>query len=336
MANFADDRVPRIAALDAARGAAIVAMVVYHAGFDLSARQLIAVDVTRNLGWILLARLTAGTFLLIVGISLVLATRRGLDRPRFFRRLGLVVGGAALVSLATWFADARSFVFFGILHQIALASLLALPFLRLPAALVAAVAAAVIALPFFYASPVFDWPPLWWVGLSATEPSSVDYVPVFPWFGVVLAGTLVGRFIVARLLDTPFARWRPGDPFGRAAVWAGRWSLAIYLIHQPLLYGLLWVAAPWLPVNQTAVRNNFNDQCVLSCRERATGADVCESFCGCMYDHLAGTELMKLRSAAMMTPEQRQQWDAILRACLPPAQGGGDEAPAPATPLPPQ
>jgi len=333
MANFADDRKPRIAALDALRGVAIVAMIVYHVGFDLSARQLIDVDVTRNPGWIVLARLTAGTFLLIVGISLVLATRNGIGWPRFWRRFAFVAGAAALVSLATWFADARTFVFFGILHQIALASLLALPFLRLPPVVVAAVAAVVLVLPYVFSAPVFDWPPLWWVGLSTETPVSVDYVPVFPWFGVVLAGTLVGRLVVPRLQGTAFAAWRPGGFLGRAAVWAGRWSLAIYLIHQPLLYGLFWAASPVLKPNAAVVERNFNDQCMQSCRQRSE-QNICESFCGCMYDHLAGTELMDLSSVTLMTPEQREQWENILAACLPPMHQ--QQAPAPATPVPQQ
>ena len=185
-----------------------------------------------------------------------------------------------------------------------------------------------MALPYFYSSPVFDPWPLWWVGLSAHVPRSVDYVPVFPWFGVVLAGILVGRAIVAYLLDTPLARWRPADPLGRAAVWAGRWSLAIYLIHQPLLYGLLYVAAPFLTPNETIVRQNFTASCVQSCRLQDRDEATCQAFCGCMYTNLEGTDLMHVQSVALMTPEQRARWNDILAACLPPAPS----RPAPAQP----
>ena len=192
------DRGRRIAAIDALRGVAIVAMVIYHSAFDLSARNLIPVDVTRDVVWIVFARSIASTFLLLVGVGLVLATRNGLKIRPYLRRLGLIAGGACLVSLVTWWVEPELFVFFGILHQIALASVLALPFLLwLPSWVVAPVAAAVIALPYLYSNPLFDWPPLWWVGLSSTTPVTVDYVPIFPWFGVVLAGIVVGRLFLA-------------------------------------------------------------------------------------------------------------------------------------------
>src|ERR1700716_3851640 len=110
----------RIAALDVARGIAIIAMVVYHFAWDLWAFGLIATDVGYGFGWRLFAHTIASTFLAIVGISLVLAARNGLNRDAFLWRLGMVAGGALIVSIATWFEDANTFVFFGILHLIAL------------------------------------------------------------------------------------------------------------------------------------------------------------------------------------------------------------------------
>ena len=94
IASIAEDRGARLAAIDAVRGAAIAAMVVYHTAFDLSVRRLIPVDVTSNPGWVVFARLIAGTFLALVGVGLVLATRRGLNldvvpsTPRAGRRRG--------------------------------------------------------------------------------------------------------------------------------------------------------------------------------------------------------------------------------------------------------
>ena len=312
-----EDRGRRIAAIDAVRGAAIVAMVVYHAAFDLSARSLIAVNVLADPGWIIFARSIAGTFLMLVGVGLVLATLSGLRLRPYLRRLGLIAGAAGLVSLVTWWVEPQAFVFFGILHEIAVASVLALPLLWLPNLVVAPVAAAVIALPFFYSSPLFDWPPLWWVGLSATTPVTVDYVPVFPWFGVVLLGVLAGRLLATDFLDSPFARWRPADFAGRAAVWAGRWSLVIYLVHQPILYGLLTAASPLLKPDEAALRRTFMDQCSTACHGQGRDDATCNTFCGCMYTNIAGTDLMTVRSLTDMSAEQRGRWDSILSACRP-------------------
>lgn len=317
----ADDRGRRIAAIDAIRGAAIVAMVVYHAAFDLSARNLIPFNVLRETGWIVFARSIASTFLLLVGVGLVLATRRGLRTGPFLRRLGLVAGAACLVSLVTWWAEPDAFVFFGILHEIAVASVLGLVFLRLPSAVVAAAAAAFIALPNLYTSPIFDWPPLWWVGLSATTPVTVDYVPIFPWFGVVLFGVVIGRLFVADFRDSPFSRWRPANPLGKAAAWAGRWSLLIYLVHQPILYGVLWAASPFVSPNETALRRNFMDQCSQACHLQGRDDATCNAFCGCMFTNLDGTDLMAARSLGDLNEEQRSRWNGILAACRPENSG---------------
>lgn len=312
-----EDSRPRLAAVDIARGVAIVAMVVYHTAFDLSAARLIATDVPSDLAWKIFARLIAGTFLFVVGVSLVLATRDGFRRDAFLRRLGLIVGGAALVSLGTWWFDPETFVFFGILHEIALASVLALPFLRLPSAVVAPVAAAVLAAPWFLAHPVFNTPALWWVGLSTVPPTTVDYVPVFPWFGVVLAGIVGGRLLIAYGGD--LWRWRPDSPPARWIILAGRWSLLIYLVHQPLIVGAISVAARILPPNESVARANFMGECSAACRVDRDQA-TCAAFCGCMFDGLYGTELFTKNSFAEMTPVQRGEFDGIVGRCVAPPE----------------
>ncbi|MFN4212329.1 MAG: heparan-alpha-glucosaminide N-acetyltransferase domain-containing protein, partial [Devosia sp.] len=78
------------------------------------------------------ARSIAASFLTLVGFSLVLATRGGLNRKAYLKRLAMVGAAAMLVTVATFFAIRDNFIFFGILHQVALASVIALPFLRAP------------------------------------------------------------------------------------------------------------------------------------------------------------------------------------------------------------
>jgi uncharacterized membrane protein len=319
IASFVESRSARIAAIDVVRGAAIIAMVVYHAAFDLTVRRWVPFNAATDLGWVILARATAGTFLMLVGVSLVLATRNGLKPGPFLRRLALIIVAAILVTIATWYDNPDTLVFFGILHHIALASVLALPFLRLPSWLTALAAIAMFAVFFLYRSPVFDWPPLWWVGLGEQEPVTVDYVPLFPWFGVVLAGIVVGREIVVPLLGTPLARWQPQDWLGRTLVGAGRWSLLIYLIHQPLLYAVFWAASPFVSPNEAGLRADFSRQCVTACAAQGRDDATCQAFCGCVFTNLTGTDLMRAASIAVMNDEQRARWNAIIGACRPPA-----------------
>ncbi len=304
---------PRLAVIDLARGVAIVAMVIYHTAFDLSDNGLIATNVIEDLRWKVFARLIAGTFLVLVGIGLVLATRSGFNRAAYLRRLGLIVGGAALVSLGTWWFDPSTFVFFGILHEIAAASVLALPFLLLPSWIVAVAAAAIVAAPWFLTSSVFEQPALWWVGLSPEPPVTVDYVPVLPWFGIVLAGIVIGRAVV-HYQDT-LAAWRPRDVVSRTLMVAARWSLAIYLIHQPLIVGAMHLLLTVAPPSEAFLRDRFVGQCTMSCASKSRDGPTCTALCGCLFDGLYGTDLYSIHATADMTPDQQSRWDALVGRC---------------------
>src|SRR5262249_42907415 len=155
------------------------------------------------------ARLIAGTFLLLVGFNLVLANQDGF-RPRpYLRRLAILVAAAIAVSIGTYFFAPDEFVYFGILHEIALASVLALPFLWAPFWLPAIAALLVLIAPDLITGTFFDWPPLLWLGLATNPLPSVDYVPVFPWFGVVLAGVVGGKLFLASSAPDWLAGWQP-------------------------------------------------------------------------------------------------------------------------------
>src|SRR5262249_15519786 len=143
---------PRLAIVDLLRGAAILAMIVYHAAWDLTYFRLIPVDVGLDPGWRWFAHIIAGTFLGLVGISLVLATRNGFRLRPYLRRLGILVAAAAAVTLVTWRIFPDEFVYFGILHVIALSSIVALPFLGLPPLIIALAAAACFAAPVYLTS----------------------------------------------------------------------------------------------------------------------------------------------------------------------------------------
>src|SRR6478735_2591883 len=185
-------------AIDVARGIAIAAMIVYHFSWDLSFLQLIATNILQIPAWRWFARGIAGSFLLLAGFGLALAHARGFRRAPFLRRL-MKVGGAALaVTFATYFAFPESYIFFGILHCIAVSSVLALPFLRLHPGLTLTAAAFFLIGPWLFTSPALDAPWLDWLGLGATDPVTNDYVPIFPWFGLVLIGVAGGKWLLAR------------------------------------------------------------------------------------------------------------------------------------------
>ncbi len=236
---------PRFALVDVARGVAIVAMVIYHATWDLGPDLygLIPLNAAVNPGWVVFARLIAGSFLFIVGVSLVLAHRRGIRVRPFIRRLAIIVGAALLITIATRIAIPEAYVRFGILHGIAAASVIGLAFVRAPLWLTVTAAAAAFAAPPLLADPAFDGAALLWLGLGTSVPMMIDYVPVLPWVGPTLLGIAATRVAIDRGWDKRIARWTPSTGIGRGLITAGRWSLAIYLIHQPVLLGLFYLLA---------------------------------------------------------------------------------------------
>jgi len=310
------ERPARLPWIDAARGVAILAMVVYHFSWDLSNFGFIAADVGADLGWVIFARLIAGSFLFLVGVSLVLATRHGLDRIRFLTRLCLIVAGAIAVSFVTWVVMPDNFVFFGILHSIAVASILGLALTRARPLVIAITSVAWFLIWWFVSHPMFDEPALLWVGLGTVPPQTNDYVPIFPWFGVVLAGMAVaklaltdraGRKPAADLLSRP-APWWP--------VWAGRQSLAIYLIHQPVLYGLTYLAALAIPADVETFRARYMENCLRQCVALDADADYCRRACGCVAQEAAEAGLATALTRNLLSTEERMRYNALAQQCI--------------------
>ena len=221
-------------------------MVAYHFCWDLESFGLVYFGLLEAPFWLAARTVIAGAFLGIVGFSLVIAAQGGMHWGRFGWRLGKVVAAAAIVSIATYWMFADAWVFFGILHNIALGSVIALAFLRAPwlatlAAGVAVMAAGWLIEPY----PVDPW--LLWLGQGATEVSAVDYVPLIPWFSATLFGMALAKVTVERpVLPFP-STWSPGGRTARAVGFLGRHTLAIYLIHQPVLFGLINLYALLFP-----------------------------------------------------------------------------------------
>jgi len=303
----------RIGMIDVARGVALLAMAVYHFTWDLEFFGYIEPGTTAVGGWKLFARTIASSFLFLVGVSLVLAHGRGTRWRPFLSRLAMVAAAAAAISLVTWFAVPGGFIFFGILHQIALASLIGLAFLRLPWLLTMLAAVLVIAAPHYLRASFFDSPWLWWVGLSSVDPPSNDYVPVFPWTGAVLAGIAVARLTEGLGLLAALGLVTPGRT-AAPLVFIGRHSLAFYLVHQPVLIGAIWLFAQVFPPQVTPARASFVDACIATCEESRDG-DFCPRYCGCVLDRLQGENRLDEVFAGSQDAETVARLNEIAGIC---------------------
>ncbi|GGK18373.1 heparan-alpha-glucosaminide N-acetyltransferase [Salinarimonas ramus] len=303
----------RFAAVDAARGVALVAMIVYHFAWDLWFYGLVAVEVPFDPAWRAFARTIASSFLILVGVGLVLASDAGLDARAYLRRLAKIAGAAALVTAATFVAFPDSFIFFGILHMIAVGSVLALPFLRLHPALTVLAAAAVLAAPFLYASPAFDTRWLAWIGFFETAPDTNDFEPVFPWLSAVLAGVALGRVLLDTRLRPRLAAIRLDGRLGRGLVAMGRWSLVIYLLHQPILLGALYPVA--LLAGDGVRAEQTMNSCRRTCTEAGRDEAFCTRYCDCALGTLEAEGLMSALDGPMSEAEQTRV-DVIVNGCV--------------------
>lgn len=303
----------RIDAIDVARGLALVAMAIYHFAWDLEFFGYAEPGMTAVGGWRLFARSIASSFLFLVGVSLVLAHREGVSWPPFLKRLAQVAAAAAAISLATWIAVPGGFIFFGILHHIALASLLGLAFLRAPLVLVIVVAVGCAVAPASLRSSAFDHPALWWAGLSSTNPRSNDYVPLFPWFAAVLSGIAVTRLGLGSGLFARLATIRPGA-WSAPLRWAGRHSLAVYLLHQPLLIAGLWLFSQVVPPQPLPRDVSFTQACVAQC-ERTEDGGFCASYCVCMLDALEENGLFDEVYDGRMSEATQQRLPELVSMC---------------------
>ncbi len=304
----------RIDLVDLARGLALLAMFVFHFSYDLSFFGLIETDVTADPGWRWFARSIAGSFLTLVGISLVLATRNGLRRQAYLKRLAMVTGAAALVTIATWFAMRDNFIFFGILHHVALASVLGLAFVRLPAWLLALTAALAFALPQYLAHPLLDESWLAWLGLSHLPVRSADYVPLFPWFGCVLTGMALAKLAPnPDRAESPLA-WRARTLPARIVSWGGRHSLMVYLVHQPVFIGVIWLATR-LAVLPAQDERPFLVSCQRSCVGTGTELSVCQKVCACTVGRLKRDDLWRKIVTDSLSNEESARTGVIAQAC---------------------
>ncbi|MGB7316486.1 MAG: heparan-alpha-glucosaminide N-acetyltransferase [Planktotalea sp.] len=235
----------RVALVDIARTIALLAMAIFHFTYDLELFGFAPRGTMASLEWRLFAQAIAGSFIFLSGVSLVLATKDSPIKPQKYLRRLIMIGLAAIaVSVGTYVANGAAFVRFGILHLMFAASILGLLTLRSSFWVSGLLGALIVALPHFTDWPLLDDVNWLWLGMTkAAMPAMVDYTPLIPWFGVFLLGMALAQWIahsgkwsvIAQLIN-------PNNRRVQIASWPGKHSLAIYLIHQPVLFGAVYLA----------------------------------------------------------------------------------------------
>lgn len=234
----------RIDGVDLLRGLAIVMMIAYHFCYDLVYFRWAAWRMLEDPRWIAWRTVILSSFLLLAGVSLALRAHFRPTWRDFWRRWVQIAAAAALVTVGSALLFPRSYIYFGVLHHIALALVAARLMLGL-GAWNAPIGTAIVALGAAVGFDVMNPKSLNWIGFATLRPYTEDYVPVFPWFGLVLIGVAIGQVWVKRglpALPGP-QRARAGMPewITRGLTGLGRWGLTAYLLHQPILLSALWI-----------------------------------------------------------------------------------------------
>ena len=227
----------RIWELDALRGLCILGMVVVHILYDLRVSGLISsnafVELVQEVG--------SKFFLLISGICVTLG-RRHIRRGILVFLCGMVCTAVTAGMYFLGMAGKGIIIYFGVLHCLGVCMLLWSLFSRLPTWAVGLLSVAMVAVGLLVIPDLrVDFP--WLIPLGVKFPgfSSSDYFPLLPNLGFFLIGAVLGRTLYRRK-ETLFPRMNTRFFLIRFFAFCGRSSLWIYLLHQPVITGVLAVA----------------------------------------------------------------------------------------------
>ena len=244
----------RVGFLDEARGLCIILMVLYHGLFNvvfLFGWDFTLADGTRALHalWHLPAMrfaqpFVAGIFIFISGIA-CRYSRSNLKRGAIVLALGLCITGVMLLFMPD------QAIYFGILHfmgsAMILFALLNRTLDKVPPSLSFLVCAFIFTLTLNVPNGFFGLSGLWtysfpagWTDIGWLIPlgftaAGADHFPLLPWLFLFLAGSCLGLAFVQQ--DMPGFFYRNRSRFLAAT---GRRTIYIYILHQPVLLGLMF------------------------------------------------------------------------------------------------
>ena len=238
-------RKPRVRLIDEIRGADVILMLIFHAYYDLV--YIFGVRPPRGVAVFMahLQPVIAMTFIVLAGIS----CRFSRDNRR--RGIRVLCLGLAL-SAVTLFAIPSEAIYFGILHFMGAAMILFRllgPLLDKPEPVPGFLTSLLLFLVLYnlpngtvgFARLVTIPLPASWYAGHALLPLGFggmgsDYFPLLPWIFLFFAGSYLGVLIERGVFPT-FVYRSVCPPLG----WLGQKTLWVYMLHQPVIYGVLWL-----------------------------------------------------------------------------------------------
>ena len=237
----------RFIELDIFRGCAIVFMILLHLFWDLDYFGMLPLN--KNL--YSLNIIVPVIFLLLVGICQVVSTNKNRIQPKkmYLKTIqrGLwVLNLGMLLTLLTAIALPDRPIMFGVLHCIGCCVILTVPFISFKPTTTALIGAVLVISGLAIGTVCTSENPTILQLVAGIHQSNVgqhtiDYFPLLPWLGVCLIGIALGNILYkenTRRFPLPdLSRYKPTRLF----TWLGQHSLSIYMLHQPIIVGLLFL-----------------------------------------------------------------------------------------------
>ncbi len=230
----------RIWEIDALRGLLILCVIASHVLFYLS-YVLGRMELPPLIRFVM--QYGGLLFVVLSGLSATLGSRS-------FRRGLLVFAGGMVLTLGSllavhlgWLAE-DMVIRFGVLHLLGFAMMIYPLLKKLPSPVLLGFGLAVIALGYWFElRPVLvesRW--LFALGLRYSGFSSGDYFPIAPHLGWFSLGVVLGRTLYPDR-KTRLPRVDPETPVLRFLRWCGRNSLYIFILHLPVIGGIMMLLA---------------------------------------------------------------------------------------------
>lgn len=230
--------------IDSLRGLAIISMVLYHLIFDLYYFYEINFLTQSNL-LIILGKLSAITFLILVGVSLSLKRDNVNNNKLFFvsitKRSLFILFWAYLITLITYIFTPNETIFFGVLHLIGTSMLISIPLLLMNSNTVDLLFVIIIIISSKIITNINTSHYLLIpIGVTPSPFSSFDYFPLLPWLSYIIVGIILGNiYRPYRKKHTISIDIHKNKSLKLSAL--GQRSLLIYLVHQPAILFVLYI-----------------------------------------------------------------------------------------------
>lgn len=221
----------RIVIIDILRFIAIVAMILFHIAYDLATFYHYLLDYERGFWKFLQVVLAGGLFIFVSGWTAVLGRRN-------LKNLMKIAVCALLITIVTRYQFGSMYVRFGVLHFILVANLIYLTVLhRFNNCFLSILAVVVMYLSKHVHKLYVEHEYLVWLDIAPIEYQSVDHYPLLPWLGVFIAGIICGRCKNIQILSNTTIEFIGLDFIKKCS----KHSLAIYILHQPIILLLLLI-----------------------------------------------------------------------------------------------